>query len=249
MIICESIMHSVFLDPKMKIIGSLLLAVTLCSLGCDRQGVSNTSGVSGDSLSLTEDTQQTAGEVASYQEFINLTSRDVNLNSASLQKIDQGWHSGSTVMLLEASGFSKSRTASLGISMMLKSKTRQQFRGDTDWFDWIWNQEYDPHPEYAQFKSELYSSVDPRFAEYFSETDNAQIRLDEIRWGGVMRDGIPPLKDPEMIAVTGADYLVDSDVVFGVELNGDARCYPKRILAWHEMFKDTIGGESVCGVY
>ena len=52
-----------------------------------------------------------------------------------------------------------------------------------------------------------------------------------------------------MLPANDAHYLADTDVVFGIELNGDARAYPKRILAWHEMFKDTIGGESVCGVY
>ncbi|MEL6415270.1 MAG: DUF3179 domain-containing (seleno)protein, partial [Pseudomonadota bacterium] len=31
--------------------------------------------------------------------------------------------------------------------------------------------------------------------------------------------------------------------------NGDARAYPKRILAWHEMFVDTIGGVEIAGVY
>ena len=81
------------------------------------------------------------------------------------------------------------------------------------------------------------------------ETDDAKIQLNEIRWGGVRRDGIPPLNNPKMLTAAEATYLADSDVVFGIELNGDARAYPKRILAWHEMFKDTIGGESVCGVY
>ena len=38
-------------------------------------------------------------------------------------------------------------------------------------------------------------------------------------------------------------------VVFGIAINGDERAYPKRILAWHEMFKDTIGGEHFTGVY
>ena len=52
-----------------------------------------------------------------------------------------------------------------------------------------------------------------------------------------------------MVSAVEAAWLDDTNVVFGVILNGDARCYPKRILAWHEMFKDTIGGESVCGVY
>ncbi|MDE0406582.1 MAG: DUF3179 domain-containing (seleno)protein, partial [Alphaproteobacteria bacterium] len=28
-----------------------------------------------------------------------------------------------------------------------------------------------------------------------------------------------------------------------------ARAYPKRILGWHEMFVDTVGGVPVAGVY
>jgi hypothetical protein len=73
--------------------------------------------------------------------------------------------------------------------------------------------------------------------------------LDEIRWGGVRRDGIPPLKNPKMIAASEAGWLGDDDVVFGVAVNGDVRAYPKRILAWHEMFKDRIGGRELAGVY
>ena len=34
-----------------------------------------------------------------------------------------------------------------------------------------------------------------------------------------------------------------------IEVNGDARAYPKRILAWHELFTDTVGGVAVAGVY
>jgi len=52
-----------------------------------------------------------------------------------------------------------------------------------------------------------------------------------------------------MLRADQADYLGDDDVVFGIEINGDARAYPKRILAWHEMFTDTIGGVDIAGVY
>ena len=133
---------------------------------------------------------------------------------------------------------------------MLQKKTGQKFGQDLNaWYRWLWSQKYKPHPDYAKFQSAIYSRIDRRFAEYFTDTAGAKIRLDEIRWGGVRRDGIPPLKNPAMISAREATYLADSDVVFGVSLNGDARCYPKRILAWHEMFKDTIGGEPVCGAY
>jgi hypothetical protein len=65
----------------------------------------------------------------------------------------------------------------------------------------------------------------------------------------VVRDGIPPLDHPAMIAAPQAGYLADTDVVFGIEWNGDARAYPKRILAWHEMVRDRVGGEELVGVY
>ncbi|HBE68566.1 MAG TPA: hypothetical protein DDW52_10505, partial [Planctomycetaceae bacterium] len=78
---------------------------------------------------------------------------------------------------------------------------------------------------------------------------DASIRLDEVRWGGVRRDGIPPLKNPETVPADQANYLADSDIVFGVEFGGEARAYPKRILAWHEMVKDVVGGQSINGVY
>ena len=52
-----------------------------------------------------------------------------------------------------------------------------------------------------------------------------------------------------MISANEADYLQDDNIVFGIAVNGDVRAYPKRILAWHEMFVDEVGGVPVAGVY
>ena len=117
------------------------------------------------------------------------------------------------------------------------------------WWEWIWRTDPGMHPEYATFKAELYVTIDPSFEEYFDDSPAATIRLDEIRWGGVGRDGIPPLDLPQMIPAAEADYLEDDNIVFGIALDGDVRAYPKRILAWHEMFKDSIAGEHYTGVY
>ena len=180
--------------------------------------------------------------------YLNLlTSRDP---SQSIQSISDNWHSGSPTMLLEVIRFNRNGSTRSKLLRLLSQKTGQKFGDNFDaWYNWIWNQDYQPYPQYAQFKGQLYSLVDPRFSEYFEESDGATIRLDEIRWGGVRRDGIPPLKNPIMVKPDEANWMADSNVVFGVVINGDARCYPKRILAWHEMFKDTIGGQSVCGAY
>ncbi|MEW7279017.1 DUF3179 domain-containing (seleno)protein [Aquimarina sp. 2201CG1-2-11] len=64
-----------------------------------------------------------------------------------------------------------------------------------------------------------------------------------------MQDGVPPLRNPTMIRAENARYLNNTDIVFGISINGDTRAYPKRILAWHEMFTDNVGGIDVAGVY
>jgi len=183
--------------------------------------------------------------VDTFQKLL-LTREDFPSNMATISK---HWNINYVPMMLNVARFLRGpeRAEIMGL---LEAKTGKRFGADFDrWLQWSWAQEFEPHPGYAEFQGRLYRNIDPRFAEYFAEVKDPIIRLDEIRWGGVRRDGIPPLKDPEMLSVSDAKYLADSDVVFGIDLNGDARCYPKRILAWHEMFKDTIGGESVCGVY
>jgi hypothetical protein len=98
-------------------------------------------------------------------------------------------------------------------------------------------------------KAALYRQIDPAFEGYFSSDRTTEVRLDEVVWGGVRQDGIPPLRAPAMLAAAEASYLDDSDIVFGLEVEGDVRAYPKRIMAWHEMFVDTVGAVPVAGVY
>lgn len=181
--------------------------------------------------------------------FFQMLSLDMRGLRTSLAQVERNWDISYVPMLLEVGRFMQSSKRAV-VMDLVERKTGQKFGSDFDqWMQWSWKQEYQQHPQYTDFKTKLYRRLDLRFGEYFEETENAKIRLDEIRWGGVRRDGIPPLKDPEMVTADQASYLADSDIVFGIKLNGDARAYPKRILAWHEMFKDTIGGESVCGVY
>ena len=44
-------------------------------------------------------------------------------------------------------------------------------------------------------------------------------------------------------------YLDDDHIVFGIAVNGEARAYPKRVLAWREMTIDRLGGEELTIVY
>jgi Protein of unknown function (DUF3179) len=57
---------------------------------------------------------------------------------------------------------------------------------------------------------------------------------DQILQGGPPRDGIPALTRPGATRADEAGYLRPDDAVVGVEVNGEARAYPLRILVWHE---------------
>ena len=132
----------------------------------------------------------------------------------------------------------------------LEQQTGQQLGQNLGgWNDWVWAQPYEPHPDYAYLKGQWYSQIDPGFADFFPRGTASAIRLDEIEWGGVAVNGIPPLEYPERLAAADAGYLADDHVVFGIAMNGEARAYPKRILAWHEMALDLVGGVELTIVY
>jgi Protein of unknown function (DUF3179) len=136
------------------------------------------------------------------------------------------------------------------LTRFLQQRTGKRFGDDLwAWREWIWSRPYEPHPGYLAFKGALYRQIDPRMAEFFKPGTRSLVRLDEVDWGGVTVNGIPPLGHPEMIPAAQARYLGGGDIVFGLAINGEARAYPKRILAWHELARDRIGGVEMTIVY
>jgi len=184
--------------------------------------------------------------------FINLLRNSNYAESqSSLTFIKKNWHEGLVPMALESLWFSNSSAINDELKTLIQQTIKSDYKRDlNDWYFEMWNKDIQPDSSYANFKARLYREIDPRFETYFKDRQaTAQVRLDEMRWGGVLQDGIPPLRNPEMIPASKASYLEDDNVVFGIEINGDVRAYPKRILAWHEMFVDTIGGIEIAGVY
>ena len=116
----------------------------------------------------------------------------------------------------------------------------------TTWHDWmLWQEahpEIEPFAGFDAFKADVMAFIDPNFRLFLGPGVKHDIRLEEIAWGGVRKDGIPALTNPTHVAAAEAEYLEDDELVFGVEVNGDARAYPLRILDWHEMFNDIVGG-------
>ena len=58
------------------------------------------------------------------------------------------------------------------------------------------------------------------------------------------RDFLRPIYEPKFVAAEAAE-LEPLDIVMGLEINGDARAYPVRILNTREMVDDVVGGVPV----
>jgi Protein of unknown function (DUF3179) len=70
------------------------------------------------------------------------------------------------------------------------------------------------------------------------------VAFHEILAGGPPRDGIPAVDDPAFVPVAEAD-LPDREPVIGLTIGDDSRAYPLRILTWHEIVNDVVGGVPV----
>jgi len=169
---------------------------------------------------------------------------------AALARIASDWDDAYASMLLDLIYFSTSPEIDAAMTELLgKAAGLDPANGYDQFYRWIWSTDPGTHPRFAEFRATLYADIDPAFGAYFEDTPQATIRLDEILWGGVNQDGIPPLDHPKTIPAAAADFLDDDNRVFGVFIDGEARAYPKRILAWHELVRDRVGGREITGVY
>jgi hypothetical protein len=85
----------------------------------------------------------------------------------------------------------------------------------------------------------------------WNKTDFSKSRIAwrEILSGGPPKDGIPSIDKPTFKAAAEDRELTTKDPVIGLEINGDARAYPLRILIWHEIVNDVVGGMPVTVTY
>lgn len=55
------------------------------------------------------------------------------------------------------------------------------------------------------------------------------------------RNPYVPLDNPTFIRADRATFLTDEDQVLGVDVAGERRAYPVRMMAWHHVVNDSIG--------
>lgn len=72
---------------------------------------------------------------------------------------------------------------------------------------------------------------------------------DAVVSGGPGRDGIPPIDEPRFIDADAADFLSGDEPVFGLRHRGEVKAYPQKVLVWHEIVNDMVGGEPLAVTY
>lgn len=92
--------------------------------------------------------------------------------------------------------------------------------------------------------------VDARIRDWRQEwprTDFTRKAVDIREIHNVIRkDGIPAIDSPRFGTVAeAADGLQPKEPLISLDIGGEARAYPLRILIWHEIVNDTVGGRPV----
>ncbi len=132
----------------------------------------------------------------------------------------------------------------------LEALSGQTFGRDwVAWHEWYARTDLAPPPGFTEWKGTVLGRIDPGFRDFLSGHAKSTIRVEEIVWGGVPIDGIPPLEQPSVIPAADASGMIDGEPVFGLMVNGEARAYPLRIMDQHEMANDILGGEPVSLAY
>jgi hypothetical protein len=198
------------------------------------------------------------GHVLTEQEFANwvdrLTGNDPAQRQLVLQVVEETQDPRFVPVLIDIFAHQLPHVRAQ-ISSVLNGLTGQDLDGTPaswfGWHQWIGAQEFWPrHDDYVGWKGRfLEETRGSAFTRFLKSSRPITIRPELIQYGGVSIDGIPPLDQPQFVAPEDADYLLDGEPVFGVVINGDARAYPLRILDWHEMANDVVGGEPISIAY
>ena len=58
-----------------------------------------------------------------------------------------------------------------------------------------------------------------------------------------------PLQHSGYVKATDASFVRDSDMVLAIRINEEAVAYPIRLMAYHHLVQDTVGGTPICATY
>ncbi len=118
----------------------------------------------------------------------------------------------------------------------------QRYGTATEWYAAILRDPPPLPPGYVEWRGRLLAVIDPQFAGLLPSA--GAVPAERLVWGQTDTT-TPPLDPTKTVTRSDARYLAGTDVIFGVRLNGAATAYPERVLGWHQVARDTVGGVEV----
>ncbi|MEM6934564.1 MAG: DUF3179 domain-containing (seleno)protein, partial [Pseudomonadota bacterium] len=192
---------------------------------------------------------------------------------AFVESMEQGsWADAQTRALAEISGsgdprvvwiisdlmrFVTDRELNISLSTAASELLGKNLTGGNGWgtiTDHLIAWDVPPPFDYLRVKRAIFTGILPGWDRIFVEGD---IDWHLVSWGGVLIDDraydttddecncIPAADNPEVSSAEDATWLDDDDIVFGVEVNGEFRAYPRQIMEVREMVNDTLGGRDL----
>jgi len=58
-----------------------------------------------------------------------------------------------------------------------------------------------------------------------------------------------PLRQSAYVKINDATFVRDTDMVLAVKINNEAVAYPVRLMAYHHVVADVVGGTPICATY
>lgn len=117
------------------------------------------------------------------------------------------------------------------------------------WMEWMWREkDLEPHPGYPMLKRYYYGRLHNDFFAVLNPNLPSSIdRTEIIPRPELHVRNVPPLLNPKAVANRSIEtnYLGTRDLVAGIEVNGEKRAYPLKLLVHHEIVNDTLGGKPV----
>ena len=135
------------------------------------------------------------------------------------------------------------------VSDALAALTGERFDSDAGWYGWL-GAHPQPLPEgYARWKGRLLAFIDPAYVSMLAGASVAGVRPELVMWAGLRPGELPRLDAPPAVGKDDAGYLEAGDTVYALQLGAVTRAYPRRILAWHPVVQDIVGGLPVVIAY
>ncbi len=95
-----------------------------------------------------------------------------------------------------------------GVPYALQRLTGRQLDDDwSRWVEWLGDQDVPTPLGFDAWKADLFAQIDRRFRDFLYAGVPTRIKLEEIVWGGVRKDGIPALVDPPFVPAGEASHL------------------------------------------